>query len=320
MKKLILSLLIISLIKSGFSQEYFEGVLSYKISATTRLRTLPEKTFKTLMGVGDEMTCYIKKGFMKQVSGFATNYYIASEKRIYTKFDKIDTLYYRDFDSDTSLLLDSKKTDGVRTVCNISCNSFMLKTHAYKSSYYYTVQYRTDPNDGIENSVAHYNEFIKACGGSLWLMSIFENPAGILTDSCTKIEKRKLDDAIFKLPDLPKKDFTKTKFSTPVKFPGGQNEWINYLSKSINSKIAAQYVSLPKGEPSASVRLMVGFIINENGQTSEIEILNEEPVHPKLAEEAIRVIRESPNWIPATVYGENVTAAFKQPITFRVDR
>ena len=320
MKKLILLSFIISCYSYAIAQEYFEGIISYKISGNTKIKTLHEKTFKVLMGVGDEMICYMKNGLMKQVSGFVTNYYVASEKRIYLKFEKIDTLYYRDYDSDTSMLLSSQKQDGVKTIYNLQCNLFSLSTRNYKANYYYTSQFISNPNDAIDNGIGHYNEFIKACGGSIWLMGILDYPIGTLVDSCTKIEKQKLDDSIFKLPELPKKEFAKTKFSTPVEFPGGQGEWIKYLSNSINPKIAAKYVPLPKDAATASVNVMVSFMVNENGETSEIQILNEEPVHPKIAEEAIRVIRQSPTWIPATVYGEKVSSAFKQPISFRVDR
>jgi hypothetical protein len=53
---------------------------------------------------------------------------------------------------------------------------------------------------------------------------------------------------------------------------------------------------------------------------SNIKVINPNEVHPKLAEEAIRVITESGRWTPAQVLNEKVVYHFVQPITFQVAR
>jgi hypothetical protein len=49
-------------------------------------------------------------------------------------------------------------------------------------------------------------------------------------------------------------------------------------------------------------------------------LVNKSEVHPKLAEEALRVISASPPWTPAAVLGEKIIFWYKQLITFEATK
>ena len=61
-------------------------------------------------------------------------------------------------------------------------------------------------------------------------------------------------------------------------------------------------------------KVKVFFMVDKQGKTTEIYM--NKSVEFVLDEEAIRVIRESPLWIPAYQNGREVNAYCLQPITF----
>ena len=56
--------------------------------------------------------------------------------------------------------------------------------------------------------------------------------------------------------------------------------------------------------------------MDKEGTTSDIRVVNENDVHPKLAAEAVRVIRDGPKWKPAVQNGGNVIYRHKQGISW----
>src|ERR1700730_4355768 len=115
-----------------------------------------------------------------------------------------------------------------------------------------------------------------------------------------------IDSHVFDLPNLPQKNILMTSLFNPARFPGKEKAWNIYLKNNLNESVAAKYVKLSKGHDTASERVIVSFVVSEDGNISNIGVLNKDQVNSKLAGEAIRVIRESPRWIPATIYGEKV--------------
>ncbi len=105
-----------------------------------------------------------------------------------------------------------------------------------------------------------------------------------------------------------------------AKFPGGAGAWIQFLQQNLNSKLGKKYIPLPKNESSATQVVQVSFLIDKSGNVTEVKIDNPAAVHPKLAEEATRVISKSPQWKPATINGQQVVFRQKQSISFEVDR
>ena len=76
-----------------------------------------------------------------------------------------------------------------------------------------------------------------------------------------------------------------------------------YLQPNLNSQVAAKYLKIPKGEQGTSAG-DANVLVNEYGKVSNAEILNKKEVPPKLAEEALKVLNESPLWRPAPFLGE----------------
>lgn len=82
-------------------------------------------------------------------------------------------------------------------------------------------------------------------------------------------------------------------------FRGGSNAWMKYLLKTVDPNVTTKYIKIKRGEKSATQTVKVAFVVDISGTASDIIVLNRDEVHPKLAAEAVRIIQESPKWIPA---------------------
>lgn len=102
-----------------------------------------------------------------------------------------------------------------------------------------------------------------------------------------------------------------TSVEIEAEFPGGLGAWSRYLHKTLNSN-----APIDNGAPSGSYTIMVQFIVDKQGNISDVKALTNHGYG--MEEEAIRVIRRGPSWTPAIQNGNKVNAYRKQPVTFIV--
>lgn len=102
-----------------------------------------------------------------------------------------------------------------------------------------------------------------------------------------------------------------TSVQIEARFEGGQAAWNKYLRSHLNSDIPTQ-----NGAPPAKYTVIVSFIVNKEGQISDVRAENDPGYGTKA--EAIRVIQKGPNWQPAEQNGRKVMYRQRQSITFQV--
>lgn len=180
------------------------------------------------------------------------------------------------------------------------------------------VQVHLNPEYDKNNKIGNFDVYARETK-SVWLVANEETETYSLTQTAIKVEQKPVDESVFQLPKLPEKLFTVETVSKPPEFTrsGG---WIKYLQTSVNTQLGAKYIKIPKGETGALQTVIVSFLISERGEVQNVKVENAKEVHPKLAEEAMRVITESRSWKPATIYGEKIGFYQKQPITFQVSK
>lgn len=101
----------------------------------------------------------------------------------------------------------------------------------------------------------------------------------------------------------------------PAEFPGGIPGWTSYLERNLDASLS-RYLKIPSGQDWVRQTVYVTFIVDKEGAISDVKVINESDVHPKLAAEAIRVIRDGPKWKPAVQNGKNVIYRHKQGISW----
>src|SRR4051794_15744164 len=102
-----------------------------------------------------------------------------------------------------------------------------------------------------------------------------------------------------------------------AKFPGGADGWAKYLQHNLRAEVGAENLKVKKHHTERQT-VIVSFLVDKAGKISEVTVANPKEVHPKLAEEAVRVIKVGPDWVPATINGEPVIYRQIQSITFEV--
>jgi TonB family protein len=93
-------------------------------------------------------------------------------------------------------------------------------------------------------------------------------------------------------------------------FPGGEDSLKAYITKNL------RYPSSAKENNDQGV-VYIRFVINLDGSICAIEVMR--GVSTEIDNEAIRLIKEMPNWIPAKNHGKAVRTRFIYPISFKLD-
>lgn len=97
---------------------------------------------------------------------------------------------------------------------------------------------------------------------------------------------------------------------TQPEFPGGINALLSYLNATIHYPHEAQEAKI-KG------RVFVSFIVETDGSLSDIQVLK--GLGYGCDEEAMRVVKAMPCWIPGSQSGRLIRVKYNLPIAFGTD-
>jgi TonB family protein len=94
------------------------------------------------------------------------------------------------------------------------------------------------------------------------------------------------------------------------RFPGGDDSLMAYLKANIHYPPAA-LASRKEG------KVIVSFIIGRNGMPSHVKLIR--GIGNGCDEEALRLVRTMPKWIPGKVKGKDVRVQFNLPVKFQLN-
>ena len=94
-------------------------------------------------------------------------------------------------------------------------------------------------------------------------------------------------------------------------FPGGDQALMKFLDENIKYPPQA----LKQG---IQGRVSVQFIVKKSGSIKKVKVL--ESINPALDEEAVRVVKAMPNWIPAEKNGKKKSMEYTLPINFSLEK
>jgi len=96
----------------------------------------------------------------------------------------------------------------------------------------------------------------------------------------------------------------------PPRFPGGHDAMLSFLSENI-------HYPQPARQEAVQGTVYLTFVINSDGSVDNARVVR--GVHWSLDEEALRVIRAMPAWIPGEQRGKPVNVQFTMPIRFALE-
>ena len=237
---------------------YFQGSLVYRVSVQSKVDDLNDKDAHKALAIGDLLTVTMKNGDYKLSTEYADTYILKEDRKEYIKFRKIDTVFYLDFDSDTDRVTGIVRNNAVVTVGGYPCKGITIETGKVSRQYYYSTTLRTNPADDNYDMLAQAELYSTETGGGVKMWIRTEYPYATETDSCIRVEKKRVLDLVFRLPDLP----ISALFSAPriffPRFPGGDSAWREYLRATLNPRLAERYIKVEKGEKEAWQTVILG--------------------------------------------------------------
>ena len=117
--------------------------------------------------------------------------------------------------------------------------------------------------------------------------------------------------SIDSLPHTNVEDSIFKKVEVEASFPGGEDGWRTFLQNNLRAE-----TPIKKKSPVGQYMVVVHFIVDKQGNLSDITALTNHGYG--MEKEVIRVLKQSPKWLPAIMEGRKVKAYRKQPITFVV--
>jgi protein TonB len=95
-------------------------------------------------------------------------------------------------------------------------------------------------------------------------------------------------------------------------FPGGKMAWLRYLQKNLNPT-----VPIDNGADKGKYPVVIKFIVTSEGALKDFK--PETNFGYGMEDEIVRILKLSPNWIPAKRNGVDVSSFVRQTQTFVID-
>ena len=113
----------------------------------------------------------------------------------------------------------------------------------------------------------------------------------------------KADEKIYEAPE------------TMPEYPGGMDGLRTYLQENLT--VPEKYQNM---KSKAEYRVLVKFVVAEDGSITNVETMKPEPTKKDLNDEAVRAIKGMPKWKPGTVDGKPVKVKYVIPVVFKLGK
>lgn len=96
---------------------------------------------------------------------------------------------------------------------------------------------------------------------------------------------------------------------TKAKFQGND---ANTFSAWVNKHLKQQF---DENNNQLEGRVTISFVVSQTGEVTNVKVIR--GVHPKLDQEALRVVSSSPKWTPGTSFGTPISTTYFFPVVFQ---
>ena len=102
---------------------------------------------------------------------------------------------------------------------------------------------------------------------------------------------------------------------TMPEYVGGTEAMIKYMQDNLT--VPEKYQDMTA---KAEYRVLVKFVVAEDGSVTDVEVPKPEPSKKDLNDEAVRVVKGMPKWKPGTVNGKPVKVKYMLPVVFKLGK
>lgn len=305
---------------SSFSQEKnFSGEIVFQNTVKSYITSVSSNDFKNYLTTSDLGVIYTNSNYSIVKNEFFTSYINLKQKSSLTKFSNIDTLFTQFsglVQTDSEIIKKNIKLDYDEILSMKTINVETLDTLylGYKCFKVFVRGYDYSFTKIILDSNIYSN------GSSVILFLKDSNCFYSNEAAAIKIIEKEIPNDFFSAPNLPVRIYNaKSVYQEPI-YKKGTKNWVRYLKRNLKSELGNKYLVIPTGKDFITATVVTQFVLDKNGKIVFVKAKNAEFVHPKLAEEAIRVISKSPEWKPSIFKGNNIPHLYRQNITFYVGR
>ncbi|MBD0331666.1 MAG: energy transducer TonB [Chitinophagaceae bacterium] len=103
----------------------------------------------------------------------------------------------------------------------------------------------------------------------------------------------------------------------PPYYPGGENRWFEYLTRSTILHHAIEKAR-EKNIPAGTYPILVTFTVNTDGSLSNIKTLSKKAGYG-LDEAAVKLVKESGKWIPANINNRVTKSQLNFPVYISIE-
>jgi len=185
-------------------QKPFEGEITYVAEYVSKQKLIGSKSLKSYFG--DTIISYYKNGsyYQRYLNSNGPEYmfhqsgdqYLYIKNKLNKKLTKMDVSI-----SDCAELLGTQKKDATTYILGYPCKSISIKTSCNQNTFYYAEDLFSDPSKYSDHILNYINVYAKETS-SEYLKLVSENDRYITTITAIKVERKAVDDGLFKLkPD-----------------------------------------------------------------------------------------------------------------------
>jgi hypothetical protein len=155
MKRTIFLPLTIFLANFVFSQQMdFEGIVVRKVDVISKVEGVSNRVYQHSLLLGESDTSYIKHGNYRKSFPLGDYYYISKKEKLYIKFKGIDTLFYVDYGSDSSIVKNIFKTKEQKKIAGYDCKTITMETNVFSKKYFYAPVLYMNPEYDRNNKIS----------------------------------------------------------------------------------------------------------------------------------------------------------------------
>jgi TonB family protein len=130
--------------------------------------------------------------------------------------------------------------------------------------------------------------------------------------SCRQEQAKPAQIETIKMEPVAPDEQVYTFVSDPPKFPGGEEKLSEYIMSNLKYPREAQ-------EHGTSGTVFVQFVVKSDGKISDVKTVGKVKGNG-LEEEAIRVVKSMPSWVPGEQEGQKVSVQFNLPIRYTLEQ
>jgi hypothetical protein len=209
--RLYFNLVFLCIINICCSQDYFEGVIEYRISYESLNENIPVAFFETELGAA--VTAYIKEDRYAMVHqgtgemGWSKTIVRLDQGFTYTEYEKSDTITKSKFGDEQEILLEFKRnTNDFKTVLNLPCESITLNIKSkdedalfdeYLGKYYFHPKYKLNPEYYKNYTDEYWNLYVEEARAVSLRNEMVAKPYFKAVQEAVEITEEKVTDRLF---------------------------------------------------------------------------------------------------------------------------